>query len=355
MATHTYKCPNCDAELTFDPKSGNFICQYCNSSFTRAELDALATAKQAEEKQARDAAKPEEDTGADGSMKIYSCPSCGAELVTDATTAATFCFYCHSPVILTGKLAGKYKPDKVVPFSVDKTEVQNKLLSWCRKKKFIDKRFFDESQMDKLSGVYFPFWEVDSKLHVKYKAKGTDLRTWILGDTEYTETTVTGIDRESDIELQDVTVKALSRTDTELLNGVYPYDIDKAQSFDMAYLSGFYAEKRDIERESAQPEATETINSSVNTLMRESVTQYGSITEENCSSDIIDQQWHYTLLPAWMLTYRYAGETFYFAMNGQTGKIAGRVPQDKKKTMSFGAIIGVSAFVLIMLLRILFA
>ena len=355
MATYTYKCPNCDAELTFEPKTGNFACHYCNSSFTREELDALATAKQAEEKQAQDAVKPEEDTASDGSMRIYSCPSCGAELVTDATTAATFCFYCHSPVILTGKLAGKYKPDKVIPFTIDKTEVQDKLLSWCKKKKFIDKRFFDESQMDKLTGVYFPFWEVDSKVNVKYKAKATELRVWMVGDMEYTETTLTDVDRESEIDLNDVTIKALSREDTELLNGVYPYDIDKAETFDMAYLSGFYAEKRDIEREQAQKEAADTIHASASQLMRSSVTEYGSLSGEDCQTSTIEEKWHYTLLPAWMLTYQYAGETFYFAMNGQTGKIAGRVPQDKKKTTSFGGIIAVAGFVIVMLLRMFFA
>ena len=37
---------------------------------------------------------------------VYICPSCGAEVVTDATTAATFCYYCHNPVVLSGKLSG---------------------------------------------------------------------------------------------------------------------------------------------------------------------------------------------------------------------------------------------------------
>ena len=32
------------------------------------------------------------------------------------------------------------------------------------------------------------------------------------------------------------------------------------------------------------------------------------------------------------MTYRYKGELYYFAMNGQTGKIAGRVPVSRKKT-----------------------
>ena len=61
---------------------------------------------------------PNEEAVADGEAKVYTCPSCGAEIVTDATTAATFCYYCHNPVILGGRLDGAYLPDKIIPFEI---------------------------------------------------------------------------------------------------------------------------------------------------------------------------------------------------------------------------------------------
>ncbi len=351
MATHIYKCPNCDAELTFDPKRGDFACHYCMSRFNREELDSLATNVQAEEKQARE----EADTGvaADGSLKLYSCPSCGAEIVADATTAATFCFYCHSPVILTGKLAGAFTPDRVIPFKVDKSEVREKLLNWCSKKKFIDKRFFEESQMEKLSGVYFPFWVLSTKLKSRFRAKGTKLRVWLVGDIEYTETSVFNVDRDASLSFDDFTLKALSREDTKLLNGVYPYDMHGAQPFEMAYLSGFYAEKRDLERAQVEGEAHAQLYAAAKELQEEAANDCGTLTETDCSVEAENEDWRYTLLPAWMLTYQYGGETYYFAMNGQTGKIAGRVPMDTSKITLTGALVGGGVFLLIMLLRLL--
>ncbi len=351
MATHIYKCPNCDAELTFEPKRGDFACKYCASRFTQAELDELETAKQAEAKQESDAQQADADDK--GEMKLYSCPSCGAEIVADATTAATFCFYCHSPVVLTGKLAGKYKPDKMIPFKVDKSEVQAKLLEWCRKKRFIDKRFFDESQMDKLTGVYFPFWVLSAKLKSSFKAKGTDLRVWIVGDIEYTETSVYQVDRDADIDFSDLTMKALSREDVKLLNGLYPFDMKQSIPFDMAYLSGFYAEKRDIEREGVEKAARSELYEAAKTLQAEAVSGYGALSEQNCTAAAESEDWSYTLLPAWMLTYQYNGETYYFAMNGQTGKICGRVPMDKPRITGLGAAVGTGVFLLIMILRML--
>ena len=108
MAVISFKCPNCDGELIFDPETQKYKCEYCGSKFTQAELDALQPAESEEtdagaadgsdeaeqettEQQSPDTKKKEgEDGGAEA--VIYNCPSCGAEIVTDATTAATFCY-----------------------------------------------------------------------------------------------------------------------------------------------------------------------------------------------------------------------------------------------------------------------
>lgn len=352
MATHIYKCPNCDAELTFDPKRENFYCGYCASRFSKEELDALDTAKQADAKQEKDAADTA-DTTAEGELKLYSCPSCGAEIVADATTAATFCFYCHSPVILTGKLAGEFKPDHVIPFKVDKSEVQAKLLEWCKHRRFIDNRFFNESQMEKLSGVYFPYWIVSTDLKSSFKAKGTDLRVWMVGDVEYTETSIYQIDRDADITLSNLTLKALSRDDTKLLKGLAPYNLQRVKPFDMAYLSGFYAEKRNIEKKNLITDAHAEFYAAAKVLQENDVTGCGALSDEECRNTLENETWNYTLLPAWMLTYQYGGETYYFAMNGQTGKVAGRVPLSKSKLWTLGLSIGGGLFLLIMILRML--
>ena len=50
-------------------------------------------------------------------LNSYSCPTCGAELVCDETTAATTCPYCGNPTVLGGKLSGKLKPESSCPSS----------------------------------------------------------------------------------------------------------------------------------------------------------------------------------------------------------------------------------------------
>lgn len=108
-----YKCPACTGPLHFVGESGKLECDYCGSTYDVAEIEALYAGQEAGAKAAFQEAEAKEkngepgeepawdtsalqgDWGADGEgMKAYNCPSCGAELICDATTAATSCPYC---------------------------------------------------------------------------------------------------------------------------------------------------------------------------------------------------------------------------------------------------------------------
>lgn len=178
MSTITYKCPNCDADLTYRPATGDFGCEYCGSSYTGEQLNELIKNQKIIDEQ-----KESEGTAFDEHAVVYTCPNCGAEVITDDTTAATFCFYCHNPVILKGRLSGGMAPDKVIPFSIPKEKVKEQLISWCKSKKYIDDGFFSEMQLEKLTGVYFPFWLVDSDVRATMTAKSNSLK--VMGGGRY--------------------------------------------------------------------------------------------------------------------------------------------------------------------------
>ena len=206
-------------------------------------------------------------------------------------------------------------------------------------------------QLEKLTGVYFPFWLVDSDVKATMTARASSLRVWVVGDIEYTETSVYALTRSGDVKLREMTLKALDREDAELLNGIYPYDLSGLKDFSMSFLSGFMAEKRNVERASAAPQANEIIRSAAENRLEGTLSGYGAVSGKNMAVDEVKSDWKYALMPAWMMTYRYKGELYYFAMNGQTGKIAGRVPVSRKKTnrlmwtiaaacLAIGALIG---------------
>ena len=117
-----YQCPACTGPLHYSAKSGKLECDYCGSSFDVADIEALYAHKEAEAAAAKQAADAKADAaaaaeteaaqaaaqsgnvggwdtsglssdwGADADgLRVYSCPSCGAELICDETTAATSC------------------------------------------------------------------------------------------------------------------------------------------------------------------------------------------------------------------------------------------------------------------------
>lgn len=103
-----------------------------------------------------------EETQAYGnSQVVYRCQSCGSEIVTDETTVATLCYYCHSPVVLQGKLKDDMRPELVLPFKYDKKAAVDQFMSWIKTKRFVPEAFFSRDQVETMSGVYYPHFISD--------------------------------------------------------------------------------------------------------------------------------------------------------------------------------------------------
>jgi len=359
MAAVTWKCPNCGGGLQFAPQSQDYECEYCMSHFTQAELDKIA-AEEGEVQKVEDAEAGETsgigdveeaaetggDTVADDAEQngdsqpaalVYMCPSCGAEIVTDSTTAATFCFYCHNPIVLQGQLDGSYRPDYVLPFVVDKERAKEIFLQWLKKKKFVPTEFYSPGQIEKLSGVYFPYWLYSCTVDGQMDAQGTKLRSWESGNTQYTETQVYDVSRSGQMQVDHVTRNALQKADKQLVEGVMPFDLKAVKPFSMGYLAGFFAEKRDMEQELFEGEVETEVKEFALNSLRSSIAGYSGVNVQNQVARLKDSRWEYALLPVWTLTYKSPtdGTIYYFACNGQTGKICGKLPIDSKKLRMF--------------------
>ncbi len=344
MSVISYKCPNCDGELIFDPKTQKYKCEYCFSLFPQEELDAMEPAEQKEQA----APDSEEHTVRAGSEEgvIYTCPSCGAEIVTDATTAATFCYYCHNPVVLGGRLSGEFLPDQVIPFSIDKKTAEKQFFDYLSKKKFIPRAFFDKRQMEHLSGVYFPYWVYETSMKGRMQAKATKTRVWRSGDTEFTETKFFEVEREGRIELKDMTENAINKANHILAEGILPYRMEEAKPFHFGFLSGFLAEKRDIEKSEIGEKLQKEAGEYAENMLRETVHGYQTVTGIQHRFSDKNEKFSYTLLPVWTLTYPGKdGNTYYYSMNAQTGKVCGKLPIDYKKA----ALTALGAAVLVLL------
>lgn len=338
MSAVTYKCPNCDGGLIYDPQSQKFECEYCLSSFLEEELKNIELAAEKEEQLKGQAGT--EETGTEGHMALYRCPSCGAQVVADETTAATFCYYCHNPVVLSERLEGNFKPDKVIPFRIDKKEATEKFLDWVGKKKFVPKAFFTKKQIEKITGIYFPYWVADCDVNANLSGNGTKVRIWRSGDIEFTETKNFLVEREADIAFDGIIKQALRKETEAWVENVRPFQLNGMKDFNEGYLLGFQAEKRNIEKEELEQGIIQDAEKNARQMVRNSANGYQSLRTNHLDARVRSTTWNYTLFPVWILTYRNRGDkVYYYAMNGQTGKISGQLPLNKKKLWIMSACI----------------
>lgn len=329
MSVLTYKCKNCGGELIFKPEKQEFLCEYCVSSYKQSELEQLEPEKNAVTSE--DNIKSEKTSEQTEDIMLYNCSSCGAEIVTDTTTAATFCYYCHNPVVLVKRLGGEFSPDRIIPFKINKDSAIDKFLEWTKKKMFVPKDFYSFNQIEKLTGVYFPYWIIDSDSDSEMRVNANKTRTWTTGQTVYTETSRYELIRQGEIHLEDVIKTALKKANKKLVESVQPFDEKDLQKFSMTYLSGFQAEKRDVEKTEIADEVDANIKGFCETLLKDTMRGYSRLTIMNSNTTIKNIAWEYSLLPVWTMTYKYNNKTYYYAMNGQTGKTCGKLPVDFKK------------------------
>ena len=143
---------------------------------------------------------------------------------------------------------------------------------------------------------------------------------------------------------------ALKKADAQLVEGVQPYNTEGLKDFDMSFLSGFQAEKRDMEKEELTPALGQEINQYATSLMQQQISGYDSVSISDSNCTIQKAKWSYSLLPVWVLTYRDKAKNklYHYAVNGQTGKVCGEAPIDKAKLNLATLAVGVVSFLLML-------
>ena len=173
--------------------------------------------------------------------------------------------------------------------------------------------------------------------------------TWRMGDYMYTETRVYKIERAGEIHFEDIVTCALSDADKKMLEGVLPYPSEELTDFTMPYLSGFYAKKRDIERDALSEEVRERMHAYTAELLQSTVTAgYNTVNPSEIRVNIKQSHWEYALLPVWILTYTHKdGRVYTFAINGTTGKLYGELPVSRPKLAALVGAVAVPATVIL--------
>lgn len=339
MSVLDNKCPSCGAKITFNPKNQMWDCEYCASKFTLEEMKKYSNASS---DNANSQVKKET---ANENLDVYSCENCGAEIIADENTTATFCVYCGSTAILKDKIDSGVVPHLIIPFKNVKEDAIAAFKKVTKGKPLMPKSFKDERNIQKITGVYIPFWAYDFVADGEAEFNASDVRTWSDYNYHYTETKKYIVKKSGHFEYNKVLADASSRFSDELMDSIEPFNYEQLVDYNHAYLSGFLAEKYDVLEDVAVERAKDrTMNTCVE-LLRDSVShQTKSLSNNQININKKDSK--YIMLPVWMVNINYNNKIYTFAMNGQTGKIVGNIPIDIKKAILYAVIIFLVTFLI---------
>ncbi len=342
MKTVDHKCPSCNASIKYNPKEKNWVCEYCGSRFTLEQLEENeknfrdTSVNESKELKDRKGKKNNEEE-----MDEYYCEDCGARILADKNTAATFCVYCKNTAILKSRLTDEFSPTKIIPFTKTKEDAIEAFKSIGKGKYLMPKAFSDSKNIEELTGIYIPFWLYSCDMKGSVKGKGTKVMSWTVGDYIYTKTDTYDVERTGTYKFENIPVDGSIRFNDAIMNSIEPFNYDELIDFSYSYLSGFLAEKYDVKKEDAKKITIERAkNTTLDDLQLKARNDgYASFVANNKDCNVENEKIDYVLLPVWMVNIKYKDKLHTFAMNGQTGKMIGDIPYSKAKAIIYTILI----------------
>ena len=347
----SYKCPNCGAPLSFLPGHDHVTCEYCSAQldiaavealFQRAQERAVRAAEAQESRWQTEEAGGEWDAADAAMMRIQTCSSCGAELVSDGNTMATECAYCGSPNMMPRQFDGMLRPDFVIPFKKTKQDAIAALKEFYGdglRKYILPSAFTSENRIKEIQSMYVPFWLFDSKVRASATFRAENDRVTETADEIITETSHYTCERSGSMAFERIPVDGSERMDDQYMESIEPFDYSALVPFSAAYFTGHLADKYDVDAEQSVPRADKRVHESAVGVLEDTVTGYDRCALDGEASVIKeDGTVSYAMAPVWILTTKYHEKPYTFMMNGQTGKVVGSVPIDKAKVMLYSVI-----------------
>lgn len=327
-----YRCPNCGNVLEYDVSSGLLRCSYCGTSYevkdaaaSQEEMQEISAKAGQETKSIFDDNLSEDDLM---EMKIYHCSSCGADIMVSDTEVSTFCSFCGFPTIIFDRISKEKKPNKILPFKLSKQEALARI-----KEKFENNSFVSDEiktiSVNEIYGIYIPYWLYMTEIERNFTKK-------INRNSQFEEEVyIQGKENLS------VLLDASKNIPDGLSMRLEPFPLSELVDFNPAYLSGFHAEKYDVQANERSDEAHSMVRkimdyklltnyykkNNMDYSFLATMDDYACGGSENYKTKLIMS----SLLPIYFVTIRHEHRFILILVNGVTGKVVTNLPVDEEK------------------------
>ncbi|MBR1798063.1 MAG: hypothetical protein IJ757_08685 [Clostridiales bacterium] len=337
-------CKNCAGKLVYDPKKQMLVCEMCGSLFAPEEVGTRDDGLNADSK----ARSLNDIYGTDSEdlmdCYVYTCNSCGGEIIINGTEASTKCIYCGNSAVVFSRITRQHRPQGIIPFKITKEEAVEAVRRVFEKGVFIPKQV-KQFEADSVRGIYIPYWIVDL-MH-----KGAVVVSGRVGSGKHSKTVYYG--RAGRLKLNSLPLDASRMLSDESSARLEPYDLYDLRKFDESFLLGFYSNISDVTYRELWRAASLRADAYFDELAKKSV--HDATSKSIHASDQVTaidyDHIRYALLPAWFITYSYNGRHNTIIVNGQTGKVVCGVPWNKKLfyllLVALGALLSAAFFLIL--------
>lgn len=332
--TKQFPCERCGAKVEFAPGTDVLKCPYCGG-----ETRIPASTEGIVEREYRSAATAE--LGADAETEEVTsvrCDSCAALVEPSPSQEAFPCPYCGSSIVARELSQRLIKPQALLPFRVDRNEATQLFRSWIKKLWFAPDALKKLARLDgRLQGLYAPYWTYDAGTVTRYTGQRGDEYTvtktrTVMRDGKpvrqtYQEVKVRWRPASGTVSraFDDMLVVGSKSLPRDLAVELEPWDLGSLVTYADEYLSGFTAERYQIDIRSGWARARERMEEVIRGDVKRDI---GGDRQRIHSLDTThtDVTYKHVLLPMWICSYRYKDRIYRFLVNARTGEVQGQRP-----------------------------
>jgi hypothetical protein len=299
-------------------------------------------------------------TLAEGALEV-SCESCGATVTFTPPMVAGECDFCGSPMVAQPKSADPLvAPEAVLPFRVTQGEATEAIRSWLASRWFAPNALKKFAAHEGIGGVYIPFWTYDAYAVSQYTGERGEhyyvTETYTEQDSQGNTVTRTRQVRHTrwhaasgTVErwFDDILIPATKSLPPNRLTALEPWDLAELKSYEPAYLSGYKAQRYQIEL----PEGFELAKKFAAPVIESDARRDIGGDEQrvsHVSTNYSAITFKHLLLPVYAGAYRFREKVYQLVINGRTGEVQGERPYSFWKIFFF-----VLSLLLIVLILIL--
>lgn len=328
-----YKCKNCDAPLFWNAKTNSLHCEFCGETYQTTDFEDVTVN---EEHVPQEIIADQEPVQNEDTVS-YVCQNCQGTVVATKTTMATTCPYCGEAISITSKSTGDFRPSMIIPFALTKQQAQKIYSDQLKKSKLIPQIFLDNNTIEKIQGVYVPFYLHTLTDRANHTFRGEKVSHSRRGDDRITTHHIYHLHIDADYNFEKVPTDASKKLSNKLMDAIEPFVYGQLQDYNPAFMAGFLAEQKDDDPQLLKDRVLSRCKESAEAMAKDRFSGYSSIVTVDRAHDIQEYNTDYVMLPVWVLNVKHEQTKYQFLINGQTGKFAGELPLDKKKLLGYAA------------------